>query len=128
MSDDATKLGAFDRARINLDQDFERRAWAKALGVTDDPLAQAVHNVGDRADKVWEYLGITHNRRDPAAPDIPECDGNRKYAPRLVQIAKEAMQAAHHLRLSNRGAEGSSLLDHQICFGDPNETDQRGDS
>jgi hypothetical protein len=56
MSDDATNRGAGDRARINVNQDYERRDWAKRLGVTEDELRLAVHNVGDRADKVREYL------------------------------------------------------------------------
>ena len=56
MSDDLTKRGASDRSRININQDFERRSWAKSLGVTEDDLKEAVHNVGDRADKVREYL------------------------------------------------------------------------
>jgi Protein of unknown function (DUF3606) len=64
VSDDRTKRGSSDRARINLTQDYERRDWAKALGVTEDQLAQAVHNVGDRADKVRNYL---QHRKDPAA-------------------------------------------------------------
>lgn len=56
MSDDTMNRGAQDRARINLNQDYERRDWAKSLGVTEDELKEAVHNVGDRADKVREYL------------------------------------------------------------------------
>ena len=56
MSDDLTKRGGSDRARINLNQEYERRDWAKALGVTEEELRNAVHNTGDRADKVHEYL------------------------------------------------------------------------
>ena len=56
MSDDKTNRGARDKARINVNQDYERRDWAKSLGVTEDELKQAVHNVGDRAEKVREYL------------------------------------------------------------------------
>ena len=52
MSDDLTKRGASDRSRININQDFERRSWAKSLAVTEEELKEAVHNVGDRADKV----------------------------------------------------------------------------
>jgi len=64
MSDDRTNRGTRDRARINVDQDYERRDWAKSLGVTEDELREAVHNVGDRADKVRNYL---HHRKNPAA-------------------------------------------------------------
>jgi hypothetical protein len=56
MSDDLTKRSGSDRSRININQDFERRSWAKSLGVTEEELKEAVHNVGDRADKVREYL------------------------------------------------------------------------
>ncbi len=64
MSDDRTNRGARDRARININQDYERRDWAKSLGVTEDELREAVHNVGDRADKVRNYL---EHRKDPDA-------------------------------------------------------------
>jgi hypothetical protein len=56
MSDDLTKRSGSDRARININQDYECRDWAKNLGVTEEELRNAVHNVGDRADKVREYL------------------------------------------------------------------------
>jgi len=56
MSDDLTNRSGSDRARININQDYERRDWAKSLGVTEQELKDAVHNVGDRADKVREYL------------------------------------------------------------------------
>jgi hypothetical protein len=56
MSDDTSKRGGSDRSRININQDYERRDWANSLGVTEEELKEAVHNVGDRADKVREYL------------------------------------------------------------------------
>lgn len=56
MSDDLTNRSGSDRSRINVNQDYERRDWAKSLGVTEEELKEAVHNVGDRADKVREYL------------------------------------------------------------------------
>jgi len=56
MSDDKSKSGAQDRARINLNQDYERRDWARSLGVTEVELKEAVLAVGDNADKVREYL------------------------------------------------------------------------
>ena len=61
MSDDTMNRGARDRARINLSQDYERRDWAESLGVTENELREAVHNVGDRADKVREYLKHRRN-------------------------------------------------------------------
>ena len=65
MGDDTTNRGARDRARIDLNQDHERRDWAKRLGVTEDDLKLAVHNVGDRADKVREYLRHQTQRKVP---------------------------------------------------------------
>lgn len=56
MSDDKTKSGGQDRERINVNQDFELRDWSKSLGVTPDQLKEAVQAVGDRAEKVREYL------------------------------------------------------------------------
>jgi hypothetical protein len=56
MADDPKKVGGQDRARINLNQDYEVRDWSKSLGVTEQELRAAVAAVGDRADKVREYL------------------------------------------------------------------------
>ena len=57
MADDKTKVGAQDRARINVNEDYEVRHWCKSLGVTEDELRKAVAAVGDRADEVREHLG-----------------------------------------------------------------------
>lgn len=56
MSDDKTKRGAADRSRINVNQDYERRDWAKSLGVSEEELTAAVNVVGNSAEKVREYL------------------------------------------------------------------------
>jgi uncharacterized protein DUF3606 len=58
MSDDLTNRGQGDKARINLSQDYERRDWAKSLGVTEDELKDAVHTAGDSAAKVRDYLQV----------------------------------------------------------------------
>jgi hypothetical protein len=55
MADDKTKAGGQGRNRINLNQDYEVRDWAKSLGVTEDELRKAVA-VGNQADKVRAYL------------------------------------------------------------------------
>lgn len=57
MSDDKSKSGGQDRQRINVNQDYELRDWAKSLDTTPEKLKEAVAAVGDRADKVREYLG-----------------------------------------------------------------------
>jgi hypothetical protein len=56
MADDKTKVGGQDRNRINVNEDYELRDWSKSLGVTPEELKRAVAAVGDRAEKVREYL------------------------------------------------------------------------
>jgi hypothetical protein len=56
MSDDKTKVGGQDRDRINVNEDYELRDWSKSLNVTPERLKEAVQAVGDRAEKVREYL------------------------------------------------------------------------
>jgi hypothetical protein len=57
MSDDKSKAHGQDRDRINVNQEYELRDWAKSLNTTPDRVKEAVQAVGDRADKVREYLG-----------------------------------------------------------------------
>lgn len=56
MSDDKTQAHGQDRDRINVHEDYELRDWSKSLGVTPERLKEAVQAVGDRAEKVREYL------------------------------------------------------------------------
>lgn len=56
MSDDKTKTGGQDRQRIALNEDYEVRDWCKSLNTTPERLKEAVAAVGDRAEKVREYL------------------------------------------------------------------------
>ena len=56
MADDKTKTGGQDRARINVNEDYELRDWAKSLNTTPERIKEAVQAVGDRAEKVREYL------------------------------------------------------------------------
>jgi hypothetical protein len=53
--DDKSKTGS-DRTRISLSEDYEVRDWMASLGVTKEELTEAVHKVGDNADRVREYL------------------------------------------------------------------------
>ena len=57
MPDDKSNSSGQDRQRINVNQDYELRDWAKSLNTTPECLKEAVQAVGDRADKVREYLG-----------------------------------------------------------------------
>lgn len=56
MSDDKSNSSGQDRQRINIHQDYELRDWSKSLQTTPERLKEAVQAVGDRADKVREYL------------------------------------------------------------------------
>jgi hypothetical protein len=57
MSDDKSKSHGQDRERINVNQEYELRDWAKSLKTTPERLKEAVQAVGDRADRVREFLG-----------------------------------------------------------------------
>ena len=54
--DDKTERGPQDRSRVNTQQDYELRYWAKEFGVTEEEVQQAVQRVGSSADKVREHL------------------------------------------------------------------------
>jgi hypothetical protein len=56
MPDNPAVTGGQDRQRINVNQDHELRDWSARFGVTKDELKAAVAAVGDRADKVEQYL------------------------------------------------------------------------
>ena len=57
MSDDSTKSQGQDRQRVYVNDEYELRDWAKSLNTTPERVKEAVQAVGDRADKVREYLG-----------------------------------------------------------------------
>ena len=57
MADDKSNSGGQDRERINVYQDYELRDWAKSMNTTPERIKEAVQAVGDRAEKVREYLG-----------------------------------------------------------------------
>jgi hypothetical protein len=56
MADNPENRGGQDRERINVHQEHELRDWSKKFGVLKEQLKEAVHAVGDRADKVRQYL------------------------------------------------------------------------
>jgi hypothetical protein len=56
MSDDKNNAQGQDRQRIDVHQDYELRDWARSLHTTPECIKEAVQAVGDRADKVREYL------------------------------------------------------------------------
>jgi Protein of unknown function (DUF3606) len=56
MSDNTNQRGGQDRSRINVNQDYELRDWARKYGVTPERLKEAVKTVGDRAEAVEKHL------------------------------------------------------------------------
>ena len=56
MPDDKSKASGQDRERIDVHQDYELRNWAKVLKDTPERVKEAVQAVGDRVDKVREWL------------------------------------------------------------------------
>ena len=64
MSDDRTKTHGQDRDRINVNQDYELRDWARRLGVSEQELKEAVRAVGDRVDQVRDHLAGTRGGSD----------------------------------------------------------------
>ncbi|MFS2122856.1 DUF3606 domain-containing protein [Pseudomonas sp. Pseusp97] len=48
--------GPADASRINLNEDYERRYWAEAFGVSEQRLREAVHAVGVSAEAVRQFL------------------------------------------------------------------------
>lgn len=55
MSDDKHKTGE-DRQLVSIQEDYERRDWARSMGCSEEQLMQAVAAVGHSADKVRAYL------------------------------------------------------------------------
>ena len=60
MPDDKSKPGGQDRKRINVNEDYELRDWAKKFGVSQDELKAAVKAVGDDAGAVEKHLESRH--------------------------------------------------------------------
>jgi Protein of unknown function (DUF3606) len=57
MADDPNNRGPADRARVNVNEDYEVRYWTKKWGVTAQQLRDAVARVGVMADDVARALG-----------------------------------------------------------------------
>lgn len=56
MPDDPSKVGAQDRSRINIHQDYELDYWSQHFGVTKERLKAAVEKVGPSVKAVEEEL------------------------------------------------------------------------
>jgi hypothetical protein len=56
MTDDKTKRGIADRARINVHEEYELRHWAERFHISPEKLKDAVTKVGPMANNVAKYL------------------------------------------------------------------------
>jgi hypothetical protein len=54
--DNKEKVGAPDRDRINVHENYEVEYWSKELGVSAEKLRQVVKDAGNSAKAVREYL------------------------------------------------------------------------
>ena len=56
MSDDLSNAQG-EGIRINVNESWDVRYWAKELGVTEEKLTEAIDAVGVQVDAVRKYLG-----------------------------------------------------------------------
>jgi hypothetical protein len=56
MSDDLSNPQS-EGIRINVNESWDVRYWAKELGVTEEKLTEAIDAVGVQVDAVRKYLG-----------------------------------------------------------------------
>jgi hypothetical protein len=57
MADDKNKTGKPDRDRINVDEDYELREWARKFDVTPERLRAAVKTSGPMVKDIAALLG-----------------------------------------------------------------------
>jgi hypothetical protein len=60
MSDDKSKAGGQDRTRIDVNESYELRDWAKKFDCTVEQVRHAVKAVGDKASDVEMHLKGSH--------------------------------------------------------------------
>jgi hypothetical protein len=54
--DSKQNIGAPDRDRIDVNEDYELQYWSETLGVSRDELREAVKQAGTSVEKVKAYL------------------------------------------------------------------------
>lgn len=57
MADDKTNRGPADRARININENYEVEYWSKDLGISPDRLRELVAKHGVMAADIRHALG-----------------------------------------------------------------------
>jgi len=83
MADDPSKRGKQDRDRINVDQEYEVRDWAKSLGVSEDELRNAV------AKRQRPPKGVAALRFSPQL-DYVQCCVDRLNPPPKADIVSQS--------------------------------------
>jgi hypothetical protein len=56
MTDDKSTPDVSERKRINVNDVDELGQWCEMFGVTPEQLLEAIKEVGDQADAVWQHL------------------------------------------------------------------------
>ena len=56
MDKDSRAVHGVDDSRINIDEDYDLRAWSDRFGVDKQRVEDAVKTVGDHAAAVERYL------------------------------------------------------------------------
>jgi hypothetical protein len=56
MGDDLSKQGRQDSSKVNLEEDWERRYWARTFYVTEEELREAVSIVGPQVDDLRKHF------------------------------------------------------------------------
>jgi len=66
MADDRSLRGGQDRTRVNMDQEYEARYWAKKWNVSEEELRSAVGEVGPMVSDLERHFATRHSSRSSA--------------------------------------------------------------
>src|SRR4051812_183001 len=98
MSDDLSNKGPADRSRINVNEDYELKYWAKALAASELEIREAVKAVGPSAEKVRALL---ESKRQAgvraAAPDATAKNHQHRRDPEASGIHNRPAVGMQHL-------------------------------
>jgi len=60
-SQHAYQLGHIELNTIDINEQYERRAWSRSLGISEDRLVEIVKVMGPSADRIRAYLRTHSN-------------------------------------------------------------------
>lgn len=55
------RTSSLDLNTIDLNEQYERRAWARSFGISEDALVEVVRKFGPSADRIRAYLRDQYN-------------------------------------------------------------------